>query len=679
MHFQRDNISGLSLNGSTENDIISKLLPHSNTVNLHNAENNKTTAERLTRISNFYPSPKIFNASRYHETCVAHIMLVTVGVQLNYFPLWNIYRPILYPPKHFVDSIIPGYLIGIFDSNEVKIPPTQLLSHFEAVRLVLLNIKIISMQIRSIHLGCHTFTAAIDMWKAEAVENMSRKRVAFEFIQLNALAVPDFKTSIEVYFKKFSLRHTYGFTTNFLPSNEYLTTTRCVPRKTNTHFTKAESPSVKLCVLGLYAEKRNCTNDFCFDRIDSEVRFFRFDMVGGRLNPKYLSVAIQSDEIKFFVMHSLDEEKRYKTLSALSFPFQPSVWVCLLASILFALLIVELADSSSGKSYNATFWLLSVLVEQDVYLNVVTTNWSGYFVATVWTLGMFVLRLFYTGDIYVGLTQHYIPTNVPRSFLELFHYNFDQKDFPLRIFSDKYVTGMINYELQKLDYLNKTHSMDGEIKENLKTLYLEEETVLSAIFNISEGKQTAAEFDTGWRQQKVKTSNYQTKGRVALLYNTVPAAEIYRNGAWFLKEVLLTIIGRRKMVHNIVTSSPLFTNLILWSSTNFFSSFLRDFEKVTSGIGESGFLEIFGNIQKTLIQRRVKQYIISAAGNCSHSSFSVKFLACSQSQEIEQGVKLDAVMPLLRMWFSLCLVCILVGILEKGRRLHFIFYDIWKY
>jgi len=105
-------------------------------------------------------------------------------------------------------------------------------------------------------------------------------------------------------------------------------------------------------------------------------------------------------------------------VGALLAPFSSTVWFYILGEIL--ILSFLLSSSKWGLGYkHSLFWIYSVIFEQgdDQRLK---RNRKNIYLLLTWMFGCFILRNFYTSEMYSRLTQQLPPTDLPETYKGIF-------------------------------------------------------------------------------------------------------------------------------------------------------------------------------------------------------------------------------------------------------------------
>lgn len=396
-----------------------------------------------------------------------------------------------------------------------------------------------------------------------------------------------------------------------------------------------------MCVFGIYAEMRNCTFHPCFHRLSRSIDL-SYIQLHFTTYFKALSFGAQVEYIHFYVLLGSNEETESISFLGFLFPFPLNVWIGLLTSICLILGYALFTSKTVCNFVALCFWLVSVLLEQDIYVQIMTRNRAGIIIATVWMLAAFVLRLLCTGDIYGGLSQGFVPISVPFTFSELLGFEQFTYSRPVQLFSDPVVRDTMLATFDSLSLLNKTHKLEKEMRKQIKSI----KTISGqTVHNITSGIPVQY---MHMSQKHYFSGLCRTDTRIGMVYSTDEN---------YLKGVLVAIEGRR-LVEN-QGQVPLFSNFVFWSTLDFYTSLINDFEKVLSVIHESGVFQRLARTGREQKQKVVNSQIVTElCKNPLQLRLSRNCLEESQMNNLNLNtVIFAAIRPVMVLWAMSMLVC----------------------
>lgn len=667
-----------------ESQLISFLLPNLNTVNIQSCRDHVGQWRSNPNVQVFPAPAKLFNRSRYHETCLAHIRFpVFTESKLNYFPesfIWFQIRQTEGRLPSF-EFMVPTYVFGLLTEPLVLSPAAYIPHQFSAVRLILLSLANNSvLQIQAIHLGMYTSTA---FWKTfrftSDTPEWNEKYTSVEFVKLD-LTTGQFETkqNFDRIFLKQNPPHSFSLssTTKKL-SFVYLKTKNCVPAKNNNYLAKIKIETDRYfineqeCVLGIYAETSNCTFKSCFRNMDARLFFqlmFNID-TEGYSNVKVLSAGGHTEQMNFFVLLGTHETKGSMSLATLLSPFPFNVWMHLLVLYLLTCSIFLASTRSFSKVNQLVFWLFSVHVEQDVSVKDTGKHWPVVGITTFWVAGTFILRLMYTGDVYGGLAQGNVPENVPTMFEHIFNHSnrIYQLNKPMNYLAGHDAGNNLINALLTMSPSNRARKHFSVIRDHLQYAPFEIATAL----NISEGKHV----DCFVRGSDIKLKQCPTERRIALIHSSVSYTE--GNDIAYFKSYFKAD-GKRQVVENHSQASFL-TNFKFWVVyEDMHGTLVKNFEKFSANLYASGIFDLMVQISKKLRENNIRRSIESEAF-CKTSTAGNTSSTCRQrnlfNNKIMERIKLKDILPVFVASSSLLITSFVVVLVEKYWNFQLQFYN----
>lgn len=625
---------------SRESKVTSSLLPHLNLACIQSCANQTSNKRVQTHSQIFYGHVSVFN-SRYAQICLGHVSFPNfVENQLNQFPDPRIWSNMKHEQSRLYKTIIPTYFFGIIEKTMRFNTAAYISQTIAAIPVILVSLlPEPGLRITAIHMGIYTFSAALKAFRtSQEISDWNDEYVSLEFIQINHNVVQiQTKKYYDNHFLKKNPPHTliYSFSLP-APHSLYLTTLNCMPNRRNNYLASfkihpgLDTISEHGCAIGKYAELTNCTFQSCFHSLNNRIRYIYTIETDKSTDTNYrlLSQGVYVDQIYFFVLLGIHENRKSISPTNLLAPFPLNVWIALVTLHCITYVVFLLSTRSFEKTCQLAFWLFSVLVEQDVSVKAMTQHLSLVSMAMLWTAGAFILRFMYTGDVYGGLAQGYVPQNVPTTFEHIFNQtdNIYKINRPLEILATRIAGSYTLFALWSMAvHNNKTHRHGAAIRKTMRYSDFEVETIT----NISEGKQIDC-YDKPFASNPTQC---QTDGRIALVYSSVPDSE--ENGINSFQGVLKTS-EKRKLFEN-PNQAPFLTNFRLWEVFQIHGTLVRNFEKFVGRIHENGMFDYFVKTIKGLKEKSITKSI-GDDENCQIGAVNDTLKKCGQKYVISSNI-----------------------------------------
>lgn len=307
-----------------------------------------------------------------------------------------------------------------------------------------------------------------------------------------------------------------------------------------------------------------------------------------------IPVVYHADGIRFSVILSEKDYQRNDIGTAMSSPFEKTIWLVFLANFVILNIFLKVAT----KKNECIFWTLSVLLEQGDSQFANKRNTVPALV--VWLLGAIFVRNLYCFSLYDCITYITTPTNIPEIFSELFTASESDK---LLILSDLPTFMKFKQDQQRLFNSTGIKHNESKLMENVYSPISRSTKDFLADFGEMLATMRLNCFKGIDVSGIVKHSEKicQIQDRFAVLYSLVGRNE-YLGWNWKYLKLIFHLVGNRKIKEERTQSISQWTPRLWTFHRNYF---LDTFQLFLEGNFQSGISSIIIEEVETLMQLRL--------------------------------------------------------------------------
>ncbi|CAL8068410.1 unnamed protein product [Orchesella dallaii] len=352
---------------------------------------------------------KVFQHQKYQEICTIQLLYLE-----EFQPAMDFELSFLVHPEISVKKPVHSTYVFIFAKRTHK--KTEISEMYTTLAENMLGsvLTLIDMENNKVYLGCFAcqkpkkFIRTLENYAdAEGMENV----VSFVDVTQHRLrSIPNLHSvynSLHRDWKQLGVEINFGKVSK---SGMKIELRQCNSR--NPYLDLEEK-----CILYDILLRNNCSSEKCRQVVFNNFQYLATVYVNSDLEDHFFGpFGAQFEGLKFSLILS-SNEKNGQNFRALLLPLSYTVWFYIVLAI-FCLTFVLSFKSRFGR-HLAWFWVVAGLLEKGCDLKC-HKNLKIMYLFIVWLFATFLLRNFYTSDMYSHLTKIAPPKNLPESIQEIF-------------------------------------------------------------------------------------------------------------------------------------------------------------------------------------------------------------------------------------------------------------------